>query len=116
MAIGNKMLLALFLAVMPVHFVSAAQTVQDALEALKKQDYQTALRILRPLAEQGDVQAQFNLGAMHEQGLGVPKNDAEAVNWFRKAAEQGFAGAQYLLGLMYHEGLGVPKNDVEAVN
>ena len=34
-------------------------------------------------------------------GEGVPKNDAEAVTWYRKAAEQGYANAQFNLGYMY---------------
>ena len=46
---------------------------------------------------------------------GVPKNDREAVKWYRLAAEQGVAAAQYNLGLMYDNGDGVPENDREAV-
>src|SRR5260370_17268930 len=113
MAIGNKTLLALFLALVPQHFVVAAQTVQDALEVLKKQDYQPALRILRPLAEQGDVQAQYNLAKIYDEGLGVPKDDVEAVNWYRKAADQGFAQAQTKLVALYRKGPALPKHDAQ---
>ena len=67
------------------------------------------------LADQGDVDAQNNLGVMYDNGNGVPENDAEAVKWFRKAADQGYAKAQYNLGLIYFKGEGVPKNDTEAV-
>jgi TPR repeat protein len=52
---------------------------------------------------------------MYAKGEGVPKDDAEAVKWYRKAAEQGLAEAQYNLGVMYDEGEGVPKDDAEAV-
>jgi TPR repeat protein len=52
---------------------------------------------------------------MYEKGQGVPKDDAEAVKWYRKAAEQGNAGAQDKLGAMYADGRGVPKDDAEAV-
>ena len=38
-------------------------------------------------AEQGDADAQFNLGVMYRKGEGVPENSAEAVNWYRLAAE-----------------------------
>lgn len=58
--------------------------------------------------------AQYFLGRMYSQGKGVPQNDGEAVNWWRKAAEQGYAAAQYSLGNMYHFGNGVPKDDVKA--
>jgi len=49
------------------------------------------------LAQQGNTEAQFNLGHMYEYGHGVPKNEAEAMNWFRLAAEQGDAGVQKAL-------------------
>ncbi len=67
----------------------------------------TALREWRPLAEQGNALAQFNLGLMYMEGKGVPQDDAEAVKWYRKAAEQGVTEAQYNLGLMYDDGRGV---------
>ena len=69
----------------------------------------------RRLAEQGDADAQTNLGAMYDNGTGVPQNYSEAVKWYRLAAEQGIATAQYNLGAMYANGEGVPQNDAEAV-
>jgi hypothetical protein len=53
---------------------------------------------------------------MYQAGMGVPRDNAEAVNWYSKAAEQGNANAQYNLGLMYNSGEGIPQNDAEAVN
>ena len=70
---------------------------------------------VKRLAEQGQVDAQNELGAMYANGNGVPENDAEAVNWFRLAAEQGSETAQFVLGIMYDNGEGVPENDAEAV-
>ncbi len=66
----------------------------EAVAAYKRGDYATAIREWRPLAEQGNAKAQFNLGVMYDRGLGVPQDYAEAVKWYRKAAEQGHAGAQ----------------------
>ena len=68
----------------------------------------------RKAAEQGDADAQYNLGFMYATGDGVIKDAAEAVKWYRKAAEQGYADAQYNLGLMYANGDGVIKDLVEA--
>ena len=66
------------------------------------------------LAEQGYVNAQYNLGNMYDRGEGVPENDAEAVKWYRLAAEQGNANAQNNLGSMYANGEGVPQNNIRA--
>jgi CHAT domain-containing protein/TPR repeat protein len=66
-------------------------------------------------AEQGDAEAQNQLGLMYQNGEGVTKNYTEAVKWYRKAAEQGYAQAQNNLGLMYVLGTGVTQNNQEAV-
>jgi len=94
---------------------ATADTLAAAQAADARHDYATELKLLRPLAEQGDALAQFNLGAMYADGQGVPKDYAEAVRWYRKAAEQGDASAQNNLGLMYADGQGVPKDYAEAV-
>ena len=65
-------------------------------------------------AEQGNADAQFNLGVMYDTGQGVRQDYAQAVQWYRKAAEQGNAKAQYNLGLMYANGKGARQNLVIA--
>mgnify|MGYP003639806128 FL=1 len=63
----------------------------------------------KKLAEQGDAEAQNNLGVMYNYGNGVPENYEAAVMWYTKAAEQGYDKAQYNLGLGYQDGTGVPQ-------
>ncbi|MCH7692462.1 MAG: sel1 repeat family protein [Proteobacteria bacterium] len=87
----------------------------EGVEAFYRGDYATALRELRPLAEQGNANAQFFLGFMYDKGQGVPQDYAEAVKWYRKAAEQGHADAQFFLGYMYAQGDVVPQNYAKAV-
>ncbi len=67
------------------------------------------------LAENGDANAQLEVGCCYAKGNGVEKNASEAVKWFCKAAEQGNAVAQYNLGVCYANGQGVEKNVTEAV-
>jgi TPR repeat protein len=92
-----------------------AEPFEDATKAYYRGDYETAYRLIKPLAEQGLPEAQFNLGLMHDNGQGVPQNYSEAVKWYRKAAEQGNAKGQYSLGMMYNKGQGVPQDHAEAV-
>ena len=54
---------------------------------------QDDLDTVRQAAEQGDAKAQFSLGFMYANGQGVPKDDAEAMKWYRLAADQGYAAA-----------------------
>ncbi len=86
----------------------------EGLAAWKRGDYATALREIRPLAEQGHAKAQWGLGVLYDNGYGVPQDHAAAVKWYRKAAEQGVVEAQYNLGLMYAKSQGVPQNYVQA--
>jgi len=78
-------------------------------------DFATALKEWKPLAEQGDAAAQYNLGQMYRFGKGVIQDYAEAVKWYRKAAEQGYALAQNNLGYMYANGEGVTQDYATAV-
>jgi TPR repeat protein len=61
--------------------------------AFLKHDWATAQRLMRPLAEQGDALAQFALGAMYDNGLGVPQDYVIAHMWFNLAAAGGEIGA-----------------------
>ena len=73
------------------------------------QDYREALKWYRLAADQGDADAQLNLGGMYARGEGVPQDYREALKWYRLAADQGHADAQSNLGGMYYEGRGVPR-------
>lgn len=65
---------------------------------------------LQARAEQGDAQAQFDLGLDYNRGQGVPQDNSQSAVWYRKAAEQGLAEAQLMLGVSYINGIGVPQD------
>lgn len=91
-----------------------AQDYDKGLAAAQSGDFATALKEWRPLAEQGNAEAQLNLGFMYSDGKGVPQDYAEVAKWYRMAAEQGYAGAQYNLGLRYKNGEGVLQDNIMA--
>ncbi len=100
------------IALMPI--VAVSGPLEDALDAYDSGDYATALRLWRPLAEQGNADAQTRLGVMYENGQGVPEDYARAVKWYRLAAHQGNGTALLNLGAMYAHGRGVPQAYVQA--
>ena len=56
------------------------------------QDEEVAASWWRAAAEQGNARGQYNLGLLYENGQGgVRRNDAEALQWYRRAADQGYA-------------------------
>ena len=90
---------------------------QDAMDALDREDYKTAYKLLLPFAEQGYpyADAQLFLGILYNNGKGVLQDYKEAEKWFRLAAEQGNRQAYLFLGEMYEDGRGVPQSYKEAV-
>jgi TPR repeat protein len=91
-----------------------ADPLDAATAAFNQGDYEGALRLLQPLAQEGNRGAQYNLGMMYNEGRGVPRNSAEALKWFQRAADQGDREAQRDLAYLYKHGDGIPRNNVEA--
>lgn len=94
----------------------AAQNFDKGLKAYDAGDYDTAQKEWEPLAEQGNIEAQYNLGFMYHKGQGLIQDKAEAVKWYRLAAAQAYSYAQLNLGAMYRNGTGLPQDFVEAAN
>ncbi len=89
--------------------VEAASTVsrQSAIDHDAKAN---PLGSLRSLADRGDADAQWQMGVRYHNGEGVPRDDAQAMQWFLRAAEQGHVIAQATLGAYYWAGRGVPQD------
>lgn len=66
----------------------------------------------REQAEAGNIASQFCLGLAYAYGLGITRDDAEAVRWWRKAASAGEVWAQLHLAMAYDKGRGVPQDYV----
>lgn len=94
--------------------ISNEYALGQARAAYTRKDYPVAAKTLRPLAEQGNADAQAMLGMLYDQGHGVTLNYVEAAKWYSKAAEQGIAQAQFLLGVLYDNGHGVGQDYAQA--
>ena len=92
-----------------------ADDVKDALTAYQKNDFKTALKLLKPLANQGGVVPQFFVGYIYYNGHGVKRDYKQAIKWFMQSAEQGNVDAQTNLGFMYKNGQGVEQDYKQAV-
>jgi TPR repeat protein len=93
----------------------ARETADAAHHAYQEGRYPAALRLARPLAEEGDAGAQSILGFLYYRGQGVQQDFATAATWLRKAADQDDAAAQFRLGVMLLQGQGVPQDKTEAM-
>ena len=66
-------------------------------------DYSQALKYYTVSANQGNSSAQYCLGSMYEQGLGITRDSLEAKRWYILAANQGESRAQNRIGYMYEQ-------------
>ena len=92
--------LAVFVCVASLAAAAPAQSVKAGIEAWQKADYSAAVAIWRPLAQNGDADAQFNLGQAYRLGRGAPIDLGAAQIWFERAAGKGHIDAQTTLGLL----------------
>jgi hypothetical protein len=86
----------------------------EGVAAYSVGDYTKAMQEFKPLADQGEVQAQYFVGFLYYRGYGVPADHAAAVGWFRKAAGQGDSRSAFYLGKMYDKGEGVERDLTQA--
>ncbi len=108
-------LLPLLLVISPLTAAQSGSLAQG-MAAFEADQFGEAARILRPLAERGDVEAQFTLGYMYYMGTGVPQSKSTAVRWYKKAADQGDPTAKYNLGYLYLYGDGVTEDRGKAIS
>ncbi|MEK6637433.1 MAG: SPOR domain-containing protein [Pseudomonadota bacterium] len=88
---------------------SVRADVKAGVDAWSRGDYPAAIKEWRPLAINGDADAQFNLGQAYKLGRGVPVDFKLAEGWYRKAADQGHFQAEDNLGLILFQNGDRPK-------
>ncbi len=92
-------------------------TYQEARAAYDRSEFLLAKTLWRALADGGDLEAMFALGAVLYEGPGeVAVNYLQSSQWYARAADLGHADAQYNLGNAYQRGLGVWQDDQQAVH
>ena len=89
MKIGGLVLAAQILGIA----VAVAGPWEDGMASYNRGDYAPAIRLFRPLAQQGNAKAQSVLGVMYRRGQGVARSSVRAFLWFSRAAARGDAQA-----------------------
>lgn len=117
--LGTKRLFGLIAFVL-LAFVAVAHTIPEnkTIERLmQKADslyrmghFESAVEIYIKAAEEGNAEAQFDIGYAYFNGEGIQRDYTSAAMWFKRAAKQNFAKAQYNLAYCYMNGRGVPRD------
>jgi tetratricopeptide (TPR) repeat protein len=82
--------------------------------AMARKDFAEARRFYQQAADAGYGMAMNNIGALYEEGSGVPRNYDESARWYAKAVAAGEPIAMVDLGWQYEHGHGVKKDLEEA--
>lgn len=98
-------------------FIQAQETnsMEAVYDAFNKKDYETALKLLLPIAQDGNHEAQAMVGLFYSQGYGVPADDVEAARWYAASACGGNLLGQTMLAAAYFSGKGVPQSNSAAL-
>lgn len=94
----------------------ATQIFADGRDAYDQGEYDQAIEYWKRAAAMSHAEAEFRLGAMYDEGVGVKADPSTAVEWYRRAAEHGSQQAQFNLGHMYASGRGVDKDAARAAH
>ena len=99
-----------------------SEQLSDGISAFEMQEYDKAMALIKPLAEQGEPEAQYFMGTFYWYGSGVTRSTPIAQKWFTKAysswkfaAESGDANAMVEVSRMLNSGLGVERDVAEAL-
>ena len=120
----------LLIALLLLSFVALADVIETAeqrdvtfeqgIVLFEESKFEEALALIKPLAETGHANAQYQMGLMHTWGVGVAQDETLAQKWYAEAFERmliaangGDGDSMADLGLMLDEGQGVDR-DVEA--
>ena len=89
--------------------------LSSGIAAFESKQFTTATRMLAPLAEQGNAEAQYRMAIMAQNGLGMVENQLLAYRYMKEAAEAGMGLAQHGLGFMFMQGECVEQNAAKAL-
>lgn len=89
-----------------------ASDVSDAISAMRAGNFAEAYCVLKPYAEAGDPEAQYNIGWMYLNGYGLMMNDSKALEWWQRSSDQGYTDASFSIAMLYSLGEGKVKKDM----
>ncbi len=91
---------------------AAAADMEEARDLMEAGAFEEAREMFELYARSGNADAEELIGVMYAMGLGVPRDDVRAFDWYLRASLKGHPGAQSGLGWYYEVGRGLPAPDM----
>ena len=86
--------------------------VEEGRDFMEAGEYAAAMAEFLPAARSGNADAEELIGVIYAMGLGVPRDDVRAFEWYLRSSMKGHAGAQSGLGWYYEVGRGIAAPDL----
>ncbi|WP_458325765.1 tetratricopeptide repeat protein [Roseobacter sp. A03A-229] len=86
--------------------------IEGARDMMEEGRFEEAYDALWPAARSGNADAEELIGVMYAMGLGLPRDDIRAFEWYLRSAMKGHPGAQSGVGWYYEVGRGMPAPDL----
>jgi len=96
------------------HMPSESSRLPQAIAAQPDGTVHPLVAEIQRRAQRGEADAQVDLGAMYELGMGLPRDGVEALRWYRRSADQGNVYGQYFSGLLLGRGRAGVTRDLDA--
>ena len=112
---GLRLVFALLFALATAGATQAQSSIQNGIDLVQQGRAADARTLFLEMAEDGNAEAMYHLGALHHSGLGGPEDLKQAIGWYRKASMAGVPEAKLALGSLLFNGKGTAKNFSEAL-
>jgi len=85
-------------------YENRAMELESGIAAFETKNFAHAIKLLSPIAEEGNSEAMYRMAIMLQNGLGCIADEAKAFRYMESAAKNKYPLAQHALGFMYFEG------------
>lgn len=86
--------------------------VEEGRDFMEAGQYAEAMAEFLPAARSGNADAEELIGVLYALGLGVPRDDERAFEWYLRSSLKGHPGAQSGIGWYYEVGRGITAPDL----
>ena len=90
--------------------------LESGIAAFETKNFAHAIKLLSPIAEEGNSEAMYRMAIMLQNGLGCIADEAKAFRYMESAAKNEYPLAQHALGFMYFEGECTEKTSIRVLS
>ena len=85
-------------------YENRAMELESGIAAFETKNFAHAIKLLSPIADEGNVEAMYRMAIMLQNGLGCQTSTEKAFSYMKDAAHKGYPLAQHAYGFMFFEG------------